>query len=302
MSEDTKPRINLKALKPLQTVVSDIKIEAVIENPAEEVSKKNPPAEVSKESPQAIITSPTPLNISTEKQESSAAKISLGMIKKNVSTPSNTQVNEEIEKQENPSNWIFEWEKTVEKEMGMFHILSPWESANILEPPSKEVLEFIESQKEVVAPEIEKKEETPVAFQNYESWFKKQSSNVLKRIQNFRYTPKTRTGFLLWLSILCFWSIALMMIFFPEKHSFSIYKASILDIVTTEETSIAPEDVSPQEETIIPSFTEEKSNEIEDIPEDENPWLPEENDESWVNVRQEKKEKLRQHLLKKYSS
>lgn len=40
--------------------------------------------------------------------------------------------------------------------------------------------------------EKEVKNTEPIQFQNYESGFKKQSGNVLKRIQNFRYTPKTR--------------------------------------------------------------------------------------------------------------
>lgn len=69
-----------------------------------------------------------------------------------------------------------------------------------------------------------------VKFANYKSKFEDESENIINKIRRFRYTPKTRTGFLASLIILTWLGIWLMMIFFPEKHSLSIYKASLLDI------------------------------------------------------------------------
>lgn len=145
-----------------------------------------------------------------------------------------------------------------------------------------------------------------IHFNNYESSFKKSSNNVLKRIQNFKYAPKTRVGLLLTLVSFTALLIVWLMILFPEKHSFAIYKASLLDIVgNSQENSepINPEDVTEQ----IPP---PNNPELTDNPISEdtgNTSLPSDTgsgtlDEEDIRLRNEKikEEILRNHLLKKY--
>ncbi len=89
------------------------------------------------------------------------------------------------------------------------------------------------------------------------------------------------------------------MIFFPEKHSLSIYKASILNIAT-QDISQGSENITqstPDIQTPDISIPEENS-----LNEEETENEPEVNAQDESAIRQEKKEKLRQHLLKKYSS
>lgn len=68
-------------------------------------------------------------------------------------------------------------------------------------------------------------------FLNYESNFQKEAQSVFKRIQHFKYNSKTNIGFLLWIITLTVITIASLMIIFPEKHSFKIYKASLTEII-----------------------------------------------------------------------
>lgn len=95
------------------------------------------------------------------------------------------------------------------------------------------------------------------------------------------------------------------MILFPEKHSVSIYKASILEIMSKntlpENQNITQNETLPQNEILPPN--EDTGDMIspplnEEVNENNSP--DDTQDES--SLRQEKKEILRQHLLKKYSS
>ena len=369
MWEQEKVKINLKALKPLD-IVPQVKTLAEETPPIwEESIKSIPPAlwESWEQKSEVIGTMP---------------KISLGMIKKKTE---GGEIKETPKKIEMPNIYkdlaesvsgggnisqVKQWEESTqiktdttpavlintstEKEDSKVK----QEEATVIEDdfwdkkPSEEVLNFIKNEEleEEAQKQLSKKEITPVQFQNYESWFKKQSVNVIKRIQNFRYTPKTRTGLLIGLiGISCFiiWSL---MLIFPEKHSFSIYKTSILELTTTktpedelltttnnppplditspqpEETIREPEETirEPEETIREPEETigepEETIGEPEETirePEEtigepeETIGEPEETigepssinvDKTSIEVRQEKKEKLRQHLLKKYSS
>lgn len=245
--------------------------------------------------------------------ENGGTKISLGMIKKNIDasqqgkSEQGSAPNKEASiapdlvwktPQEVPS-WIKESTESASSENWVVKISQD----NGDHAPSKELLEFIEGEKKE-NDQQQKAEIIPVKesikFDNYESWFKKQSGNLIKKIQNFRYTPKTRVGLLIALVTLSVSTIASLMIFVPEKHSFEVYKASILDIVkkdptlpshSTDGANITPTNVTPVIEdtwVIIP----------EEMPEDSSLNTT---DNKSLNI-QDKKEILRQHLLKKYSS
>ena len=96
---------------------------------------------------------------------------------------------------------------------------------------SEEVnLKDSETQNKENAEQKEEKIEEEVQFTNYKSKFKDESENIIKRIRNFKYSPKTRTGFvfsLILITALWIWS---MMILFPERHSLEIYRTSLIDL------------------------------------------------------------------------
>lgn len=140
-----------------------------------------------------------------------------------------------------------------------------------------------------------------VHFSNYESHFKKESTNFLKKFQNFKYAPSTRIWMILWLVWLTCMIITVLMVFFPEKHSLEIYKASILEISGKSTGNIEIEEevnhtVTPTEELIIPidnelELEQESENEVSDN-------FTESEEE--ISVEESSKEKLRQHLFNKY--
>lgn len=245
--------------------------------------------------------------------ETGGAKISLGMIKKNIdaSQQGPSEIGNTVNKegaiapdlvwethQEMPS-WIKENTATGSSENWLIEIAQD----NGDHAPSKELLQFLETEKK----ENEQQEKVEIApvkesikFDNYESWFKKQSGNLIKKIQNFRYTPKTRVGLLIALIALCVSTIASLMIFVPEKHSFEVYKASILDMVQNEPALPSP---PPDVTNIIPTNTPLIGEDTwaitpEEIPEDTSL----DTTDTHSGNSQDKKEILRQHLLKKYSS
>lgn len=135
-------------------------------------------------------------------------------------------------------------------------------------------------------------ENKEIHFNNYTSDFEKKSKNIFKRVQNFKYAPKTRKWLILWLISFTVIIISGLMIIYPEKHSISIYKASILDIINKEwtqniqqeiqETPIShPPQVSPPIEEEVPKTEEKPKNEE-------------------VHRKEENKEKLRNYLLERY--
>ena len=137
--------------------------------------------------------------------------------------------------------------------------------------------------------EAEKQEEEKVSFTNYESHFAKESSNFLNKFRNFKYTPKTRVWFVLTLISLTVFTIWWLMVTMPDKHSPKIYKASLIEMFRAQEEKIV---VIPQEIPIEGgSPNEESEEEKEEL----------RKQEELIQEEEKRKEKLRQHLLDKYS-
>lgn len=127
-------------------------------------------------------------------------------------------------------------------------------------------------------------EEKKVQFTNYESHFTKESSNFLSKFQKFKYTPKTRVWLIIGLVCITSFIIWGLMVLIPDKHSPDIYKASLIQILNKEEITW---NTSIKEEVIHTPNIKEKEIEEAIIPE--------------TTKQEESKEKLRQHLLNKYS-
>lgn len=135
---------------------------------------------------------------------------------------------------------------------------------------------------------VEKKEEK-VQFSNYESHFEKESLNFLEKFQNFKYTPKTRVWLILWLVILTISIIWGLMAAIPDKHSPEIYKASLLKIIWKEvliDTPIKDNNPILEDEWSFEEITEEEELTMEG---------------KEIKKQERSKERLRQHLLNKYS-
>lgn len=153
------------------------------------------------------------------------------------------------------------------------------------------------------ATEKEKKWEI-VHFKNYESDFQKKSQTIINRIRKFRYTPKTRLSLILSLVVLTSFSIGLLMIFFPERHSLSIYKASILEIYnqTAKPKSL---EVSYENEETNTSLSQDDwgDTKIEEIITNEGnnaPSTEEDIEEQKIKKGELQKERLRNYLVWKY--
>lgn len=278
---DTNPiKLNLKALqKPEAIKEAEEIIEDISQNTLKEPSKIKIiiPQEWDKEknwaqvaqSSQAIETTTDikewkdPNPIQEEEQENSKSHIKLDSINKYVEE--NRQIHEQ--KKENKKEQQIIDDKTEAENQ-----LKNWKD----DPKSE------------------------IHFNNYTSHFEKQSKNVFNKIRNFRYTPKTRNGLLVML-IMCTWVvIAGLMMFFPEKHSFTLYKASILEIydqwwVTKWKGWVESidNDIDTDKDLTNDTYT----NESELNPEDDNglPIKTTETDEAT------RKNKLQEHLINKYS-
>lgn len=135
--------------------------------------------------------------------------------------------------------------------------------------------------------------EEEIHFDNYESHFKKESSNLLNRFKTFKYTPQTRVWLILGLISITVFAIGSLMLVFPEKHSPQIYKASILQIIW--KTPVKEEHKTPRP---IPQNTQEKEDPITENNQTENTNTT---PPSEIEKKQDSREKLRQHLLKKYN-
>ena len=138
--------------------------------------------------------------------------------------------------------------------------------------------------------------DSEIHFNNYTSHFEKQSKNVFKKIRNFSYAPKTRSWFLIMLIFLSWFSIIFLMMLFPEKHSFTLYKASILEIynqwwITKWEWS---------NDSTINQF------ELDDLASDNSTSTPENDNlppaQTTETDEATRKSKLQEHLLNKYSN
>lgn len=182
-------------------------------------------------------------------------------------------------------------EEWIEKKSSFFSKFKRKKTENI-NKESKNLAENISQTDEKSSDEkINTQAPEKIHFSNYESHFKKESTNFLKKFQNFKYTPSTRVGMILWLITFTTISIATLMIVFPEKHSIDIYKASLLEVAW--KNSQQPEIESPDDSILNPT------NENIQIIEEENINIPQENINS-INLQEDSKEKLRQHLLNKY--
>lgn len=167
-------------------------------------------------------------------------------------------------------------------------------------PPESNNNALLPENKNTLLQEKEEKKGKEIHFSNYESHFKKESSNFLKRFQKFKYTPSTRVGLVLSLIAFTVICISSLMIFFPEKHSLSIYKASIIQL-TTQWEEIPIQEIPKQ--NISQEPVEVIQEEEETIPWDISNWeaidpLAWEDSNIWKE--EESKERLRQHLLNKY--
>ncbi|MCH8519053.1 hypothetical protein LAT59_04815 [Candidatus Gracilibacteria bacterium] len=140
-----------------------------------------------------------------------------------------------------------------------------------------------------------KKQDEKIEFKNYRSNFKDESDNLLKKIRKFRYTPKTRVGFVLSLIMITSISIGLLMVFFPEKHSLEIYKASILDIYTSDrKTQNDTEDIN----TLISLDDEENSDDIVD--KDDDIGNDTQEIKNGIDKVESELERVRNHLINRY--
>jgi len=151
-----------------------------------------------------------------------------------------------------------------------------------------------------------------IHFANYESYFKKESTNFLKKFQNFKYTPSTRVWLLLSLISMTVIIISSLMIFFPEKHSLDIYKASIFDTqwenqeqdssFSTPNTANPVQETSEEIEQII--VLENEIEDEKDIPKSlEQLLIAERNkakNETNISKEEKSREILKNHLLKTY--
>lgn len=148
-----------------------------------------------------------------------------------------------------------------------------------------------------------------VEFKNYESDFHKQKQHIYKKIRSFKYGPKTNTSFVISLIAITIFSIALLMVFFPEKHSISNYKASLIQLFNDDAQPRKMDDASSE------VFVEETDGEGEGDPNPEEvlawEWESEEivietveESEEWVKVityeNADEKTRLRQKLLEIY--
>lgn len=173
--------------------------------------------------------------------------------------------------------------RIVEEEIpSWIHSFSLPKSQQSIDKKNQDAIDLIEDEKkamQAISDEKDKKPKEKIEFHNYESSFSKQSNHIIKKLRNFRYTPKTRVWFIIWLTFLSFGTLWILMLAFPEKHSLEIYKASIINIYNADEN-------------IQYTSTHNKIQKATtDTPADNDPQID----------NQEQKERLRKHLLEKYS-
>ncbi len=282
-------KLNLKALQGADTPPKDDSTsEEVLEAPVNTVkdTSVNPPHEEVSWTENIQIPS-TVISQEDNLEENSTQKTEEALQIEDITWDSPIQ--NEIAEQVNisPINTDKPEEDSNKKKSGIYSFSLPKSKWSIKRAKQK-AMQLIEDQKNAaqeLKDEAAKPPKEHVEFQNYESSFSKQSGHVIKKLQNFKYTPKTRVGFMIWLLSLTFGTLALLMVVFPEKHSISIYKASIIDLYS--------------DEAIIPIDNISPSNQI-DSPETNSPdtEIPKETPEKKV---QSQKERLREHLIEKYS-
>ncbi len=147
---------------------------------------------------------------------------------------------------------------------------------------------------EVETPDLE--ESTPESrlqdkkqmFWNYQSSFEKRGKKFIDRIKNIHWAPETRLGFLMLLVGLTVFIIGGLMILIPEKHSFSIYKASLQEIYAIHVKWGSP----------IPSPKVVQSNEKLPNPEPTPSPIEQGNISQETNIGEdEKREKVKEYIL-----
>jgi len=148
--------------------------------------------------------------------------------------------------------------------------------------------------------DTEKKE---VAFHNYTSSFEEQSVNVLKRIQNFKYAPKTRMSLVITLITLTSLCISSLMIVFPEKHNTQVYKASIIGILQKQNNTISDtqEFKAPTNIWNADTTATLPEGEISNQEQSQDTSMPQTLWEIEAQRDEENKEKIKNFILDKYS-
>ena len=144
---------------------------------------------------------------------------------------------------------------------------------------------------------IPQKEEKKI-FWNYKSHFEKKSKSILDRFKNFKRIPQTHfwiLGLLIFITVI---TIGWLMYLNPEKHSFSIYKANILDAYHTNIKIFS----SKKEKTNIE--TSEKKIEKKEITQPKKEIIPEEKNKEKTkktNISKNSNQITKDYILKKYS-
>ncbi len=225
------------------------------------------------------------------------AKISLQSIKQEVTEESSdTSSTTDSQEKDDVSDAITWWTEL-------------WESSSDIEKREndEDSIPFSTTEDQKWDEEQEDTEENPanksdsakkeITFQNYESKFETTSKHLSKHVRKFHYKPKTRWWLILsLLALTAFW-VSMLMIFFPEKHSFHVYKASIIEIYEKNTDSKKETIVNNTQNTSIPTTKK-----------DENEWknnnTPQEKDtsEALSEIQKEevRRERLKQHLYETY--
>lgn len=307
-------KLSLNMLKKESAPTQEKKQESIVQTKWEEVTTKSwEKTQVTRVNlkPQQDTESS---EIQTEKLDDSESPVK-EPLKIQWGAEENTTKNSENETQEDKK----EEEKEEEKKIT---VVSPEENHD-----NTAVINAIIGEDEPLEKEVEKKEEAweeaqeeEIHFQNYESRFKEQSTKVIERLRNFKYSPKTRKWFVLGLIILTISIVSWVMVFFPD-HPINQYKASLLEayIKPPRETTIPIPDTSNndnntqqveenwentgEENTDTNTQNEQENNDVSDIKENQEnnqetdePILTEEE----IRINNKKKEALREHLLEKY--
>jgi hypothetical protein len=147
--------------------------------------------------------------------------------------------------------------------------------------------------------------EVPVAkelFWNYTPSFEWRAKKFFNQLREFRLKARTHIRILLWLCGLTFFVVWSAFYFFPEKHSLSIYKTSVLWVFTKNEVPIIKnDDIIPDTiPDIIPwtnslSWSSENTEATKDPEIIVTPIIEAPKSEEW-------KEVLRREAIKKYFS
>lgn len=303
MSEVTIPKLNLRALGKPTPSASSVEVAKSKETsntaPASmSVKKENPSPKLQTE------TLPGKKEVNHQSPDSDIQKITASVEDSPIKKEKTTIISDTtaVKKEGNKISFSDLKKPEVTKEVKKVQELKKEEKSE--SEASYDALLKTETDSENNAADIKKEKEKDaeknVHFHNYESSFEKQTWHVIKKLQNFKYAPKTRVWFLLILITLTAFTLGTLMLVFPEKHSYEIYKASIIELYSGEKGDKVQNTSTNKQLTQSPETPENTWSEANNIPEIKNP-PPSSNNVPEEKVK-EQKERLRQHLLDKYSN